>query len=116
MQQDQSAHEDRSGTELEANNVLRTLLQDNPLPERDDQALPADEVYHFDEQRALSLDCVAFVRQGKIIPLFELAGTELPQTVEGKTYLSALTAQIIMGRVLDGLELMIQHRKDGGNG
>jgi len=105
----------RSSAELEATNFLRTLLQSNPLPDQANQDIPSDGAYNFDDQRARALDCVAFVRQGQIIPLFDLAGTPIPQTVEGKTYLSALTAQIILGGVLDGLEFITQHRQGEGD-
>jgi hypothetical protein len=102
-----------SSAELEASNVLRTILQNNPLPEIGNQEIPADGAYNIDDQRVRTLDCVAFVKQGKIIPLFDLAGTPIPQTVEGKIYLSTMTARVILDGVLDGLEFITQHHQDG---
>ena len=70
-----------------------------------DQSHP-DGVYTLGDKEVPQLDCLAFVRQGQIIPLFDLKGLPMPDSPEGKVYFSALTIQHIIGGVLDALEQM----------
>lgn len=95
-----------SRAEQEATQLLASLLQENPLPEArysDPTGQEHEGVYAIESEAAKTLNCVAIIRNGKIIPIVDLEGTPEPKTAGEKMHLFALTARTIIDGLMDAL-------------
>ena len=105
-----------SGAEQEALEILATLLQANPLPEeryKDPEGQEHEGIYAMGSEAAQTLNCVAILRNGKIIPMISLQDAPEPKTREEKIILSLITASSILNGLLQAM-LLQQDRGDEG--
>ena len=105
-----------SHAEREAAELITNLLQEHPLPEPryiDPTGQEQEGVYAVGSEAAKTLNCVAIVRNGKIIPMIDLEGTPEPESAGEKMHLFALTARTIIDGLMDALVFWeARHRQE----
>lgn len=117
MQQELNPQPDQPGANRaveEAKAYLASILQVNPLPETPSTEPNEHEpegVYAVGSEAATSLNCVAIVRNGKIMPIVELEEEPEPRTAGEKMFLFTLTAHTIIGGLLEAIALAEARRR-----
>lgn len=100
-----------SSAERQADDVIKNLLRENPLPEA--PKTPRQEgVYALASREAHQLSCVALIRDGQVIPIVILPKQQLPRTPGEKMQIFALVARTILDGLLEALEFWEYRRKE----
>lgn len=106
---------DGSRAEREAAELIHTLLEGHPFPEAPQTDITQREhegVYRVESPAARSLNCVAIVRNGTIIPIVDLESAPEPHTPGEKMHFFALTARTILDGLMDALLFWETRRRD----
>lgn len=99
-----------SRAEQEAIDLVSGLLREHPLPEPPLAPQP-EGIYPFDDPEAATLHCVAFIRDGHIIPIFDLEDAPPPSTPGEKMHYMAGAARTIIEGLMDALLFWEERRR-----
>lgn len=107
-------YDQASRAEQEVADLLVALLRENPLPPTSQakEPLRSEGVYRVTDPEALTLNCVAIIRRGEIMPLVDTQHLpDVPQTLGGKMHLALLTIKAMTDGVMNALEFWEFRRK-----
>jgi hypothetical protein len=112
-------HNPTTRAEQEVAEVLNALLREKPLPPepKPEKSLRSEGVYRITDPEVRTLNCVAIIRDGEIMPLIDTHELpDVPKTPGGKMHLAMLTIQAITGGVMDALEFWEERRRQREEG
>jgi hypothetical protein len=105
----QPSREPGSQAEREAASIIEACLLAAPQGEAQEEAEATkrqeeENVFLLTDRAALSLDCIALVRSGEIVPLYDMSDLPKPMTVKEKMKFAVAAAQVLLDGVMAVME------------
>jgi hypothetical protein len=100
----QPSREPESQAEREAASIIEACLLDAPQGEAQEEAeakrQEEENIFLLTDRAALSLDCIALVRGGEIVPLYNMRDLPRPRTMEEKMRYAVYAAEVLLNGVV----------------